>query len=647
MKKIYTILFGVFAVSTTMAQVNKLPLIEHFTQASSGPCATLNPELKSTLDAYGEDNYVRISHQVFWPGYDPMNEQFPAGPKARVNYYGISGITETTLNGGASGSPNNVVTSSTLAAEAAKMTPYAITANQAWNGGDIDLTISIENTTSTEVSSADILYVTLLEDHISYVSAPGSNGETDFLFVMREMYNASTGAAGATNGAALAPIVGEGSVTYNITITPPNYVRNLNELSFAVYVQNNSSKEIMQAAKSTPVENPNLLNASSANTTTAGDGYCNYACTPSFTVTNNGSSTFTSINASYSIDGGAAVSKTFSANIAPGASESFSFDATTLTPGTSTVTTNVISINDTTWFVSPSAMAGAPITFSKLKDESVSGDVDESFESVPLIDGTGYSRTVETGIFAGSPVVESSFSIIDGPTFGYGAIGGFANSNRSIRFRYFSLSNNESLEFVLEKINLANNPQLSFSHAYRQYENENDRLEIFVSTDCGDTWTSVFNKAGTSLTNMVASTTQYIPTSAADWNANTVDLAAYANTNDVVIKFVGTSAYGNNLYVDDIEVTSTVGINEIINPLTNVRLYPNPSVGETYLHVGEAAIETLNIRVYNAVGALVLNETIANAQGNIALNTVNLPVGVYAVNCNTGSDTKNFQLIVQ
>ena len=43
-----------------------------------------------------------------------------------------------------------------------------------------------------------------------------------------------------------------------------------------------------------------------------------------------------------------------------------------------------------------------------------------------------------------------------------------------------------------------------------QYQAENDRLEVHVSTDCGVTWTSVYNKAGGDLATLPPSQPNYL-----------------------------------------------------------------------------------------------------------------------------------------
>ncbi len=149
-----------------------------------------------------------------------MNAVFPQGPEVRRNYYGVNAVPNTSLNGGAVGLSVDVVTASTLSSSSSNMTPYSITASQTWTDvNTVTVNIAVTNTTSSPVSTADRLFVSMVENHIGYASAPGSNGETDFEYVQRQMYNAITGAPNATNGTPIGSIAASTTVNYSFTIT--------------------------------------------------------------------------------------------------------------------------------------------------------------------------------------------------------------------------------------------------------------------------------------------------------------------------------------------------------------------------------------------------------------------------------------------
>jgi hypothetical protein len=113
---------------------------------------------------------------------------------------------------------------------------------------------------------------------------------------------------------------------------------------------------------------------------------------------------------------------------------------------------------------------------------------------------------------------------------------------------------------------------LKFDHAYATYQTENDRLQISTSTDGGTTWTILITlDGGVSGPLVTAPPTQneFVPT-ASQWATKKYALPVGTN----MIKFTGISAYGNDLYLDNIKIGSPfpndVSIYTIDAPVTNL-----------------------------------------------------------------------------
>jgi PKD repeat protein len=113
-------------------------------------------------------------------------------------------------------------------------------------------------------------------------------------------------------------------------------------------------------------------------------------------------------------------------------------------------------------------------------------------------------------------------------------------------------------------LNGASAPELRFKRAYKNYieatqpQNFQDELRVFVSTDCGGTYGSaVYYKKGYDLVTNGSLNSPFTPASAADWDEDTVDLSAYVGQN-IIVKFEISCKYGNNLYLDDINIDNTV-----------------------------------------------------------------------------------------
>lgn len=96
-------------------------------------------------------------------------------------------------------------------------------------------------------------------------------------------------------------------------------------------------------------------------------------------------------------------------------------------------------------------------------------------------------------------------------------------------------------------------PVLKFDYAYAAYSAvEIDQMDVYYSTNAGATYTLLLAMPGgpTGILNTGGTTTgSFIPT-AAQWATQTLPLPAGTN----MIKFTAISAYGNNLYLDNVKV---------------------------------------------------------------------------------------------
>jgi PKD repeat protein len=141
------------------------------------------------------------------------------------------------------------------------------------------------------------------------------------------------------------------------------------------------------------------------------------------------------------------------------------------------------------------------------------------------------------------------------------AAGKAPTTGNSVRFANFTINDATYDELRLPKADIASysSATLTFDVAYAPYDATNfDGLEVLVSTDCGGTFTSVYSKSGTTLATASATTSAFTPTTA-QWRAETVDLTPYVGNSSVWIAFRNLAGYGNNLYVDNINVTGVSG----------------------------------------------------------------------------------------
>ncbi|MEG2070735.1 MAG: T9SS type A sorting domain-containing protein [Bacteroidales bacterium] len=153
-----------------------------------------------------------------------------------------------------------------------------------------------------------------------------------------------------------------------------------------------------------------------------------------------------------------------------------------------------------------------------------------------------------------------------------------------------------------------------------QYSTSNDKLQVLLSTNCGVSWSTVYNKGGAALATAPASNASFVPTNS-QWRTETVALTPYASAEDVLIKFKAISNNGNNIWLDHIVVANGTGIEN--NDLAGeISIYPNPAIDKVYI---KSDVTINQIDIVSIQGQVISSEQVINNEINV--NT--LATGVY------------------
>jgi hypothetical protein len=296
MKKITLIFVSfLFAVSLS-AQSQRLVLLEHFTQASCGPCATWNPSIH-TLLVNNPTKITSINYHTSWPGVDPMYNHNTADNAARTSYYSVTGVPNSVLDGNYfNGFPSgwNI---NTVNARYAVPSPFELNVYQRLSPANDTIFVTMLIQVTAEVTGQASAFMSVIEEHIHFNSPPGSNGEKDFYNVMKKLLPTRTGIALPT------PLtVGD----YHIieSYWPLANVYNINQLSVVAFVQNPITKEVHQACNLTE----GAFTALYANDvdvmefTNMTDRYCTPELNPVLRIRNNGNTPLTSLELKYQVN---------------------------------------------------------------------------------------------------------------------------------------------------------------------------------------------------------------------------------------------------------------------------------------------------------------------------------------------------------
>ena len=620
---------------------NRLVLVEHFTQASCGPCASQNPALKTLLDA-NATKVVALKYQTSWPGVDPMNAANPTEAAARVQYYGVTGVPNSVMDGSGPGSPGTIVTTTTINNRYNTAAPLNLSASHQWTAGydSIQIGVYVANAGTATVASGAAgslkLHVAVIEEDINYPSAPGSNGETVFYQVMRKMVPDASGTTMADSWTA-----GQTQM-FVFKVAAPSYLANLNKVAVVAFIQDNSNKSVLNASRTTAQTIAGLPDIGVNAFTAATPGLCDGTTTPMVTIKNEGSLAITSASVAYAINGGTPVTQNWTGSLSAGATAVVTFPQVTLPAGTNSLVATVSSPNGTGDVNGMNNMS-APLIAAVLNNTATPAPYSEgmestSFNSIPAGHVLLYNTATKPLV-----TVVSKAQVNGLPQ----ELGGYGQSAKSLMVDFFTMQTGSQASIITPKVSgITANHKLYFNHAYASYAGEADGLKIFVSSNCGTTWTNVFDKSGTALATAPNSTSRFFP-QPTQWYPNTISLSQYAGQ-ELIVKFECNSAYGNNLWLDNFWInTAALGEEEI--QAAQAKLYPNPArdavkVSLQVSEAGEALVEVINLN-----GQTVIAQTASVEAGmqSIDLNVADLANGVYTVKIALNDRVETLRFTVQ
>lgn len=210
--------------------------------------------------------------------------------------------------------------------------------------------------------------------------------------------------------------------------------------------------------------------------------------------------------------------------------------------------------------------------------------------------------------------------------------------------------------------NLSNTTNVGLSYYYAYAKKTSAQLDSFkvqYSIDCGGTWTSILGVPATN--NMATASGGVLATSfspsAAQWKQTTISpvlLSALNNKPSVKLRywFKSDVAAGssNNIYIDQINISGSVGLNELENAM-DMLVYPNPTNASSTIDFNMPSNEKMKLNVTDVLGRSVEESDRFELNGNRASYTVNkngsLAKGVYIISIYSGAAKVSKKLIIE
>jgi PKD repeat protein len=206
----------------------------------------------------------------------------------------------------------------------------------------------------------------------------------------------------------------------------------------------------------------------------------------------------------------------------------------------------------------------------------------------------------------------------------------------------------------------------SFDYSFARKSTVDAAAETFklqYSTDCGGSW---LNMPSTLTASVMANSggvvnIPYIPWSTIIPNPKWVNkfippsvLSALNNKRDVKFRFWFqndvTGGQSQNLYIDNINISGTVGLNEFENSLA-LSIYPNPTNSSSVVEFTSPTDSKVNIIVYDVTGREVESNTVTAIAGINTKYTVNslnkFNSGIYFITINIDNYKLTKKLIIE
>lgn len=623
MKKIILLAFTILSFSSAFSQSQRTVLVEEFTQASCPPCETTTPALNAIM-ATNVDKVVQIRYHTSWPGFDPMHNDNPAEVGERVNYYGVTGVPNLRLDGTDTGSPGTA-SQAQIDAAYGQASPVDMTISHTLSDDLSTATVTVEITNNgTEAYSlaTNRLRVALIEEEISWDTPPGSTSLQVFEAVMKTFV---TGTAGM-----MLPEIAAGETWTNTweDIAVPARIYDYTKLGVVAFIQDDATTRVAQSAHSEPLELMGYPNVSVINAAQTGGSLCDYEFEGSALITNAGDAQADAYTINFVLNGQIVQSIESTEALGAGESELVEFDQVTLPAGSSSFG---YFIDVPQGDLSTTDNASDVIAIGKAAD--IVDMYDRNFESQMLGD------LVENAIINRPNFDFLNFIVVNQEGLGTAnPLGGFGESANSFTINYWSwnpaaFDPEGSITFAEQYVVPDNGAEFSFDYAFTTWGGSNDRLIVELSTDCGETFTEVFNQAGSQLATapeLNANNTVFSP-NPNQWRKVTADVSDLAGET-VLVRFRAISGWGDVMYIDNIALNATTAINEL-DENESLEVFPNPASDYANVELVANNAQNVQLRVINMLGQTLKTENLGTVNGkmNYALDISDIPNGSYLV----------------
>ncbi len=120
-------------------------------------------------------------------------------------------------------------------------------------------------------------------------------------------------------------------------------------------------------------------------------------------------------------------------------------------------------------------------------------------------------------------------------------------------FAYNNPGQEDNLQSPPIDLSAIKDPVLQYHYAYARWgSGYEDGFRVLLSTDCGNTWTTLYDSSGSNLMTTTNQQNNWVPL-CSEWDTVQIDLSAWQGQS-VRLRFQGVNGWGNNFYIDNISL---------------------------------------------------------------------------------------------
>jgi PKD repeat protein len=270
------------------------------------------------------------------------------------------------------------------------------------------------------------------------------------------------------------------------------------------------------------------------------------------------------------------------------------------------------------------------------------GSYSEGFETATVLNSTWQSNDLDN----------------NGHKWDY-AVGAGTNGSNALRMGAFNNYAQDIDELISPSYSMTGvqNKSYSFKIAASATTNSinpaiKDELKVFFSTDCGVSWTQRAVYSGTVLANNPVTTSAFVPNASTIWTQHSIPIILAFQTANLRVKFQYKSSFtGNNVYLDDVNIGETVGMEEHINNDTQFTVYPNPANETANIAYKLSSAALVELDVFDILGKSIYHLPAAS-QGegsytvSLSKREQKLSNGVYFVKLRINDSMQTQKLVI-